>query len=128
LDLSQRLDQNREMMRQFGPAAARQQQQVPRRFVRAYDSRLRTAIPVDERVPDKFDAELRRARGIPGRFEWQNAKQQIVILGHLVGPALPRSPDLRGDILNQLWVPIVEPVAPETGIAPDGMCEAAVEP
>ena len=85
-------------------------------------------IPVHDGMADELHAQLRHALRIPFLLEREDAQDQVVVARHLVGAALARGPDLGRDVLDDLGVPVVEPVGVRASVLPDGMGKAAVEP
>ena len=78
-------------------------------------------------MADELHSQLRHALRIPGLLEREDAQDQVVVARHLVGAALARRPDLRRDVLDQLGIPVMEPVCVRASVLPDGTGKAAVE-
>src|SRR5882672_3723357 len=56
-------------------------------------------------MSDKFHGQLRGPLPIPRFLERENTEQQIIVPGHLIRATGARGPDLRGDELNEFWIP-----------------------
>src|SRR5437867_11563685 len=116
------------MPSEFVRAAARQKQEDRRGGIQGERGwRLDTAIAIDDRVANEFDAQLRYALGIPVLFEREDTQEQVIIAGHLVNSTFTGSPNLRRNVLDDFWIPRVEPVGMRADCLFDCMRETAVE-
>src|SRR6185436_1087820 len=79
-------------------------------------------------VPDKLHAHFRRMPRVPVFFKRENRKQKIHVAGELIRAAGTGSPDLRGHILDNLWIPgaLIRCLSPNVFL--DSVGEAAIEP
>src|SRR6266700_1560001 len=91
------------------------------------DFAIFSRIPINNRVADKLDTQFRNHFGIPAFFDREDAQEQIEVVCELISPAFTRSPDLWRDVLDKLWVPIVEPIQMRADVLFDGMTKAPVE-
>src|ERR1051325_1385295 len=64
---------------------------------------------------------------IPRFFEGDNAQEQIEIHCHLISTSRPRCPYLRRNILDELRLPIMEPIPSAASFLPDLPGETTVE-
>src|SRR6266568_4143970 len=85
-------------------------------------------MTVHDGMTDELHPQLRHSLGIPRFFEGEDAQKQIIILRHSIGAARARSPNLRGNVLDNLGAPIVEPAGTSAHILLDAMSKAAIEP
>ena len=61
--------------------------------------------PIDERMADEFDFEVRFARVVPCLFERKDGEHEVDIAGDLVDARFVPGPDLRGDVIDDFGVP-----------------------
>src|SRR5436190_22132630 len=62
-------------------------------------------------MPDELHGKRGRAIGVPGALKWENGQQQVNVSDHQVRASGPRSLNLRGNVLHNLWIPLRSRIA-----------------
>jgi hypothetical protein len=112
---------------EFARAASRKKDQHGRAGPRGIRPGKVARVAIGKRVANVHYRELRCPCRKPLRLKWKDAQQKIQTGLHPSRPPRPGCPDLRGDVLDQPGIPVLEWTHSAAGITGNGLREPKVE-